>query len=110
MDERKRVSQAQERRLAKRSGSRLHGGSGSGSQRNDMHNEDDVYECKTVLWGKRQITLKLDDLKLVERTAVQSGRRPVLHIDLAGRRYVVLTEEDYAEMTWSQDGPEGGAG
>lgn len=73
-----------------------------------MHNEDEVFECKTVLRGKKQITIKIDDLKLVERTAVSQGRRPVLHVELANRRYVVLTEEDYAEMTWSQDETSGG--
>lgn len=104
MDERKRVSLNQERKLAKRSGSRLHAGSGSGHRRNDMHNDDEVIECKTTLRGKKQITLKKDDLSLVERTAVSQGRRPVLHIELANRGYVVLTEEDYAELVWEQDG------
>lgn len=68
-----------------------------------MHNDDEVIECKTVLRGKKQITLKSEDLKLVERTAISQGRRPVLHIELANRQYVVLTEEDYAEMTWSTE-------
>jgi hypothetical protein len=68
-----------------------------------MHNDDEVIECKTVLRGKKQITLKSDDLQLVERTAVAQGRRPVLHIEIANRGYVVLTEEDYAEMAWRQD-------
>jgi hypothetical protein len=68
-----------------------------------MHNDDEVIECKTVLRGKKQITLKSDDLKLVERTAVAQGRRPVLHIEIANRGYVVLPEGDYAELAWSQD-------
>lgn len=78
-----------------------------------MHNDAEVLECKTVLRGKKQITIKIDDLKLVERTAVSQGRTPVLHVELANRGYVILTEEDYAEMSWRQDdgaGPaEGGA-
>lgn len=107
MDPRKRVSQAQERKVARRSGSKLHSGSGSGNRRNDMHNDDEVIECKTVLRGKKQITIKQVDLTLVERTAIQQGRRPVLHIELANRGYVVLTEEDYAELVWENDGPNG---
>lgn len=103
MDPRKRVSQAQERKVARKSGSQQHAGSGSGFRRNDMHNVDEVIECKTVLRGKKQITVKSDDLKLVERTAIQQGRRPVLHIEIANRGYVLLTEEDYAELAWRQD-------
>lgn len=102
MDPRRRVSQAQERKVARRSGSQMHAGSGSGHRRNDMHNDDEVIECKTVLRGKKQITLKDDDLRLVERTAISQGRRPVLHIELANRRYIVLMEDDYDELVWSR--------
>lgn len=74
-----------------------------------MHNPDEVIECKTVLVGKKQITLKLDDLRLVEKTALGQGRRPVLALELGGRGYVVLPEDDYAELVWERNDDRGGA-
>jgi hypothetical protein len=57
-----------------------------------------LLEYKTVLGGKKQITIKLDDLQLVERTAAQEGRLPVLQFELRQKRFVILTEDDFLEM------------
>lgn len=98
-----------------------HGGSGSGwSKRHDGHttshsgraiSSGTLFEFKTVIGGQKQITLKASDLLSVERTAIREGRLPVLQVEFAGRRYVVLTEEDFLER-WSDvdgtaDGSEG---
>lgn len=56
-----------------------------------------LYECKTVLGGKKQITIKADDLLSVEHQALLQGRLPVLLIEVADRRYVCLTEEDFLD-------------
>lgn len=98
MDERRRVSQRHERDVSRRSGSRLHAGSGSGSKKHDMHNRSELIENKTVLIGNRQITLKADDLKSLSYQADLQGREPVMHIRLAGRNWVLQAEEDYYEM------------
>jgi hypothetical protein len=106
-DERFTASAKQEREGMKRYGGKQHGGSGSGwSKRHDGHttsHEDraltsgTLFEFKTVLGGKRQITVKADDLLSVERTAILEGRLPVLQIEVGKRQYVVLTQEDFEE-------------
>lgn len=45
--------------------------------------------------NKRQITLKVTDLRDLEYHAIAEGRVPVLQFEIDGRRYVVLTEGDY---------------
>lgn len=45
----------------------------------------------------RSITIKHDDLVGVEHHAALSGKRPVLGFELAGRNYVILSDEDYQE-------------
>lgn len=107
MDERRRASQAQEKGLAKRTGARMQPGSGSGpfkkhdlvgtSMEDRAVTSGTLYEAKTVLGGKRQITLKDDDLRSVAHVAAREGRLGVLCFELAGRRYVVLDENDFLE-------------
>jgi Holliday junction resolvase len=95
MDERRRVSRTQERHAAARLGARLHSGSGSGSKRHDMHNEDALIECKTVVTGNRQITLKAADLKSLLYHAAIQGKDAVLHITLDGQSWVLIPEDEY---------------
>jgi hypothetical protein len=47
---------------------------------------------------KKQITIKATDLESVRKIAWTEGRTPVFHIELAGRRYVLLEEPDFLEM------------
>lgn len=97
MDPRRRVSQKQERGVARRMGARLHAGSGSGSKKHDMHTSSELIECKTVLKGNRQITIKEDDWKSLRYHAATQDRTPVLHVELGNYRLVLIQEEDYAE-------------
>lgn len=97
MDPRRRVSQMQERSLAERFGATLHAGSGSGARKHDMHTDDSLIECKTVLKGNRQITIKEDDWKSLRYHAAVQDRNPVLHIELGKYRLVLIPEEDHAE-------------
>lgn len=98
MDERRRVSGRQERETARTLGAKQHAGSGSGHRRNDMHTKDHLVECKTVLEGKRQITLKADDLKHLSYNAAIQSRIPVLHVRLDGKNWVLLPEEDFVAI------------
>lgn len=93
-----RASQKQERGLAKRAGAKLHSGSGSGHTRNDMHTDSELIECKTVLEGNKQITLKASYMKEFAFNALIQDKSPVLHIELDGHRYVVIPEVDYLEL------------
>lgn len=95
--DRQKVSRAQERSAAAAFGAKQHRGSGSGSKRLDMHTDDALVECKTVLEGNRQITLKADDLKLLSYHAALQDRTPILHIRLDGRDWVLLPEADYLD-------------
>lgn len=95
MDPRRRASNAQEKRVAEVTGARQHAGSGSGVRRHDMHTDDALIECKTVLRGKKQITIQIDVLKSVRYHAAISDKRPELHIELQGQRWVLIPEEDY---------------
>jgi hypothetical protein len=81
-------------------------------RRNDGHTTENenrtvstgvLFEFKTVLGGKKQITVKLDDLKQVEHQAVLEGRLPVLQIEVGGKRYVILTDDDFIELWGGND-------
>lgn len=90
-----KVSQRQERRAATTMGAKLHSGSGSGFTPNDMHTDDTLIECKTVLSGNKQITLKASVLDSLSYNAAIQDKSPVLHIELDGKTYVVIPEVDY---------------
>ncbi len=97
-DRRRVVSDKQEKQTAKRFGATQHPGSGSGHRRMDMHTKTALIECKTVLEGNTQITLKDKTLKELAVLAALEDHQPVLHFRLGGKNYVVLTEDDYLEM------------
>ncbi len=91
-DERKKVSEKQERGLAKRTGAKLHSGSGSGKRRNDMHTDTQLIECKTVLAGNKQITIKAADLRSLKYNAAIQSLEPVMHIEIDGMRWLLVEE------------------
>jgi hypothetical protein len=93
-----KVSQKQEKGAAARMGAKLHSGSGSGHTRNDMHTDGTLIECKTVLSGNKQITLKADVLKSLAFNAAIQDKSPVLHIELDGKTYVMIPEVDYLTL------------
>lgn len=97
-DDRQRVSQGHEKRAAAAHSARQHAGSGSGSRRMDMSTQDQLIECKTVLKGKRTITIKDDDLSLLIRQSAQRDISPVMDIELAGRAWVLIPRGDYLEL------------
>ena len=95
MDDRRRVSRKQERDASKKLGAKQHAGSGSGAKKHDMHTKGHLIECKTVLEGKRQITIKADDLKSLCYHAALQDRMPVLHVRMGGKDWVLVPEDDF---------------
>jgi hypothetical protein len=105
-DDRKAInktSKKQEQRSAKTYKGSRNAGSGSGwLRKNDVRTSEILIENKFTTNAK-QITIKHKDLsELVER-AILEDRLPVLQFDLNNRRYVVLTEDDFIEMTGLND-------
>ena len=98
-DERYKVSRAQEGRAARKLGAKQHAGSGSGSTRHDMHTADALVECKTVLSGKKQITIKSADLASLRYHAAVQDRVPVLFVTVDGQDWVLLPQEYYEESS-----------
>ncbi len=96
-------SKRQEQRSAKSYKGSRNAGSGSGwLRKNDVRTTDILIENKFTVNAK-QITLKHKDLsELVER-AILEDRLPVLQFDLNNRRYVVLTEDDFLELSGLND-------
>jgi hypothetical protein len=88
----------QERRVARRRGGRLTGGSGSGwRRRNDVRERGVLWEMKST--GNRQITIKEDDWEALRRNAYAAGVMPALHIEFGARkrRLVLIEEDDFDE-------------
>lgn len=100
MDERIKRSRKQEQRIAKVTGGTRNAGSGNGWKRkHDVRsggNEGFLWEMKRT--DKKQITIKSSDLDSVRKIAWSEGRTPVFHIELDGRRYVLLEEPDFMEL------------
>lgn len=88
-----------------RLGGKRHGGSGSGwsrkgdgrvSKRSWRERGHTLWEFKRT--DKNQITLKLTDLEKIEEEALSEGRDPRVGIELGGKNYVLMPEEDYIEF------------
>ena len=94
----KSASQRQEARVARRFGGRTTPGSGNQwDRKNDVRTPDTSFELKVT--GKKQYTLKASDLETGEKNALRDGRRFVFGIEVNGRNWVLLSEDDYAELT-----------
>lgn len=97
MDSRIRASRRQEIRGAKLHGGTRNSGSGNGPWRKaDVRTPDELWEFKRT--DKEQFTLKLRDLLTAEKHALSEGRSMRFGIEINGRHWVVLSEEDYLEL------------
>jgi hypothetical protein len=63
-----------------------------------MDTADALIECKTVLRGKKSITLNTKTLRTLQGAAALEGKFPILSIRLDGLDYVLLFEADYLEQ------------
>jgi hypothetical protein len=86
----------QEERVARKTGGRRQPGSGSGwLHPNDVRDDERLWEMKQT--GKKQITVRLADWEKLRRNALLMGRTPIMHLEMGGRRLVVLDEGDYLD-------------
>jgi Holliday junction resolvase len=88
-----RASQRQENRIAGRLNGQRTPGSGNGFRKNDVRTEDLSLEMKYT--GKKQFTLKADDLEQGERHAIMDGRDFAFGIEMNGRNWVIISEDDF---------------
>lgn len=63
-------------------------------RKNDVRSENLLIECK-LTENMKSYTIKYVDLRELEVRAITEDRLPVLQFDLAGKQYVVLTQEDF---------------
>jgi len=106
VDKRLKNSRKQESRVAAQFGGRRTPGSGNQwSRKNDVRTSTHSWELKTT--GKGQYTLKAKELEEGERNALLDGRDFVFGVELNGRNWIVLSEEDFELLlaaTWSPGG------
>lgn len=92
-------SKKQEKRTAKTYKGSRNARSGAGwLRKNDVRSHEYLIENK-LTENKKTITLKELDLRELRDRALLEDRIPVLQFDLAGRRYVVIGEDDFLELT-----------
>lgn len=97
-DRHKRImkkSRKQEASAAKvYNGSRQPGSGAGWVRKNDVRSENLLLECK-LTENLKTYTVKYSDLRELEIRAIQEDRLPVLQFDIAGRQYVILTQDDF---------------
>lgn len=92
-----RESRRQEERAAKVYGGRRNAGSGNQPWRkNDVRTPEESWEMK--LTRGTYFKLRLDDLLQAEKLALLDGRRFRLGLQMGGRNWVIMSEEDYLEL------------
>jgi hypothetical protein len=100
-DEKRRINKSsvkQEKRTASTYRGSRNARSGAGwLRKNDVRSENLLIENKLTT-GDKQITIKVVDLVELRERAILEERTPVLQFDLAGRRYVILHEDDFVEL------------
>lgn len=90
----------QEKDFAKKVGGRVNPGSGSGwRQRQDVRTPDYLWEMKYT--GKKQVTIKSGDLEQLRKHALMEDRTPAMHLQVGGRNYVLLSEDDFLALVES---------
>lgn len=86
-------SRRQEERVARIFGGSRTPGSGNGIRKNDVRTPDLSLEMKYT--GKGQYPLKASELELGERHALIDGRDFAFGIEMNGRNWIVISEEDF---------------
>jgi len=88
-------SRKQEKRTAETyKGSRQPASGAGWMRKNDVRSENLLIECK-LTENMKSYTVKFAELRELEVRAISEDRLPVLQFDLAGKNYVVLTQEDF---------------
>lgn len=98
-----KTSRKQEERTANAYKGSRNAGSGSGwLRKNDVRSHDFLVENKFTD-NKKSYSIKSVDLVELRERAILEDRTPVLQFDLGGRRYVILTEDDFITMAGLDD-------
>ena len=83
----------QEKRIAKRTGGKRQPGSGSGwIHQNDVKDEVWLREMKQT--NGKSISIKAEDWEKLRANALQTGRLPMMHLQIGRRRLVVHDESN----------------
>lgn len=86
--------QKQERRLAQRTGGTTTAASGAfWTRKGDVRSASLLVEGKHT--DKQSYSIKVETWDKIRREALLDGRMPVLALEIAGRRLVVIDEEDF---------------
>lgn len=94
-------SRKQEKQTADRYKGSRNAGSGSGwLRKNDVRSHEFLIENKFTD-NTKQYTVKFKDLTELHQRAILEDRIAVLQFEIQGRRYVILTEDDF---TWMLNG------
>jgi len=102
MAEEHKRSRKQEDHLAEAYRGRRNVMSGAGwSAKADVRTHDFLIEAKTTRAGS--FSLKLKDLMELRRQAIADDRVPLFIVDISGRSYVVLEDDDFREMVCDYD-------
>ncbi len=74
--------------------------SGAGWKRKaDVRTDDFLIENKTKMSPTaKSYSLKAEELRKLQLQALQEGRIPLFQVDLGGRKYVVLVENDFLDL------------
>ncbi|WP_188187584.1 hypothetical protein [Nonomuraea sp. SYSU D8015] len=92
-----RASQNQEKRTAKQWEGTRNSGSGNGwVRKNDVRSARFSIECKTTSAASYRLTDK--ELREAEKIALMDGRTMVFQIEMCGRKWDVIADEDLREM------------
>lgn len=94
MDRRIKASRSQEKRLAAKVSGVTTAGSGAGwAVKNDVRNTRWSIECKTTTSSR--FTVTHDALVKAERNALLDMRQMAFVVELHGRNWVVISEENF---------------
>ena len=92
----KRSKKQEERTAEKYNGSRNVMSGAGWVRKNDVRTIDLLVENKFT--DKKSYSIVSQEMVKLARTAILEDRVPVLQIDLGGRSYVVILEDDFLEM------------
>lgn len=94
-----RQSQKHEKRIAKKFGGQVSAASGAfWSRKGDVRTDGWLIEHKYTA-NKKSLSIKKEWLDKIEKEALLEAKAPALMFHLGGRDYVVLTEDDFTELT-----------
>ena len=98
LESRQRSKRREERTAGRYNGSRNVMSGAGWVRKNDVRTIDLLIENKFT--DKKSYSIKSNEMVKLSRTAILEDRIPVLQVDLGGRSYVVLLENDFLEMIY----------